>query len=213
MICRKICCCIRCHERNNSLTTMNGASLYSLLWLACKPPAVALHEAASLSGIHVWTGHNCCLCCQEKGWPGVPIFSICPFLLLKTTKMENNRRVIPTSPCDLDKGVSLALRLQKLLPDLSRGANASSFLAQPFLLKYFLWFDLVGWSVEALFCPNQSQHRASGTAVWHQKLFINLTDALCTSSQCYVRWFKQLFWSNSIYLCLGASWFLTYESH
>lgn len=97
-----------CHKHSSCLTAeLNGVPLYSLVCVACKPPAVALHEAASLSGIHVWTGHNCCLCCQEKGWFGVPVFSICPFfLLLKTTKMENNRRVISASLCDLDKECS-----------------------------------------------------------------------------------------------------------
>lgn len=95
-----------CHKHSNSLTAeLNGVPLYGLVWVACKPPAVALHEDASLSGIHVWTGDNCRLCCQEKGWLGVTVFSVCPFfyLLLKTTKMENNRRVIPASLCDLDK--------------------------------------------------------------------------------------------------------------
>lgn len=62
------------------------------------------------------------------------------FLLPKTTKMENNRRVGPASLCDLDKERSSAFKSS--LPDLSRGANASSFLAQSFLL-----FPLVrlGW--------------------------------------------------------------------
>lgn len=73
---------------------------------------------------------------------------------------ENNRRVFP---------VSLLWPWQSLfpwlsdfkrgLPDLSRGANASSFLAQSFLFKYFLWFDLAGWSMEVLFCPDRTQHK------------------------------------------------------
>lgn len=101
-------CIERCCHKHSSCppVELNGVPLYSLVWVACKPPAVALHEAASLSGILVWTGHNCRLCCQEKGWLEVPVFSVCLFFLLllwKTTKMENNRRVISASLCDLDK--------------------------------------------------------------------------------------------------------------
>lgn len=106
-----------CHKHNSSVTAeLNGVPLYSPLWVACKPPAVALHEAVSLSGIHVWTGNNCCLCCQENGWLGVPVFSICPFfvfLLSKTTKMENNRRVIIVSLGDLDKEHSFGSQTSK----------------------------------------------------------------------------------------------------
>lgn len=77
-------CIERCCDKHSSSLTaeLNGVPLYRLACVACKPPAVVLHEAASLSGIHVWTGHNCRLCCQEKGWLGVPVFSICPFLFL-----------------------------------------------------------------------------------------------------------------------------------
>lgn len=162
-------------------------------------------------GVHVWTGHNCRLCCQEKGWLGVPVFSICPhfffFLLSKITKMENNRR--PSFPLWPWQRALLRLSdFKSSLPDLSRGAKASSFLAQSFLLKYFLWFDLVGWRAAVLFCVNQTQHK-----VICQKLCINLTDASCTSSQCYVPWFQALFWSNSVYLCLwGIMMFLTKEN-
>lgn len=91
------------------------AALYRAVCAACKPPAAAVHEADSLSGIHVWTGHNCRLCCQEKGCSRLFtlscfFFSVPPlFKLLKTTKMENNRRVIPASLCDLDKKVLLWL--------------------------------------------------------------------------------------------------------
>lgn len=105
-----------CHKHSSCLTAeLKGVPLYNLVCVACKPPAMALHEAASLSGIYVWTGHNRRLCCQEKGWLRVPVFSICPlfFLLSKTTKMENNRRVIPASLCDLDKESSSGSQTSK----------------------------------------------------------------------------------------------------
>lgn len=97
---------------------------------------------------------------------------ILSFSLSETTKMENNRRVIPASLWDLDKERSSAF---KSLPDLSRGAHASSFLAQSFLL-----FPLVrlAWPVcwvIVLCLSNSSQ-------VCCQKPCISLTDASCISS-------------------------------
>lgn len=82
-------CTERCRHKHSSCLTaeLNGVPLYSLVCVACKPPAMVLHEAASLSGIYVWTGHNCRLCCQEKGWLRVPVFSICPFFFI----IEDNK--------------------------------------------------------------------------------------------------------------------------
>lgn len=94
-----------CHKHNNGPTAeMNGVPLYSRLWVACKPPALVLREAVSLSGIHMLTGHNCRFCCEKKGrlWSS-HLFCFSLFLLSETTKMENNRRAIPASLCDLDK--------------------------------------------------------------------------------------------------------------
>lgn len=113
-----------------------------------------------------------------------PSFQFVPFsfLLSKTTKMENNRRVIPASLRDLDKERRSGTQTSKaVFRTRAEEQKASSFLAQSFLLKYFLWFDLVGWRAEVLFCVNQTQHK-----VICQKLCINLTDAPCTSSRCYV---------------------------
>ena len=173
-----------CHKHSSCLTAeLNGVPLCSLACVACKPPAVALHEAASLSGIHVWTGHNRRLCCQEKGWLGVPVFSICPSFYYRRQQRWKITGVSSQLPfVTLTKSAPLALRLQKLSSGLKQEVQkASSFLARLFLLKHFLWFDLVGWRAEVLFCANQTQHKVSC-----QKLCINLTDAPSTSSQCYV---------------------------
>lgn len=163
--------------------------LYSLVCVACKGPAVAPLQAASLSRVHMWTGHNCRLCCQEKRWLRVPVFSICPFLYYQGWQREkNNRRVIPPYLCDLDKSVFLwPADFKSSLPDLSGGAKASSFLLKYFLHRLVCCGIVLCWSNSAQMCC--------------QELCISLTDALCTSSLCFVPWFELLFWSNSVYFC------------
>lgn len=189
-----------CHKHNNSLTAeLNAVPLYTLLCAACKPPAVILHEAASLSAIHVWTGHNCGFCCQEKEWRGVPIFSVCPCLFYyyqrqQRWKITGVSSRLPFETLTKSSGPQTS---KNSVPDLSRGVKASSFLAQSVLLKYFLWSDLVARQAEVLFHANQTQHKVSC-----QKVCISLTDALWTSSKCYVHWSELLFWSISVYLCL-----------
>lgn len=192
----------RCHKHNNSLAAeLNGAPLYGLLWVACKPPAVVLHEAASLSGIHVWTGHNCLYCCQRErmAWSS-RLFSLSGFFFffIEGSKDGKIQTCHPSFPLWPWQRARLWLSdFKHSLPDFGRGAKTSSFLPQSFLPKHFLWFDLAGRSAVALFRANQTQHK-----VGRQKVCISLTDALCTSSKCCVHWFELLFWSNAIYLCL-----------
>lgn len=57
--------------------------------------------------------------------------------------------------CDPDKERSCSSQTSKAV----FRTYASSFLAQSSLLKYFLWFALVGRCAEVLSCPNQAQHK------------------------------------------------------
>ncbi len=124
-------CIERCCHKHSSCppVELNGVPLYSLVWVACKPPAVALHEAASLSGILVWTGHNCRLCCQEKGWLEVPVFSVCLFFYYygrqQRWKITGVSSQLPF--VTLTKSISLALRLQKQSSGLKQRSKGLLF--------------------------------------------------------------------------------------
>lgn len=141
-----------CHKQNNSLTAeVNGVPLYDLVWVACKPPAVVLHEAASLSGIHVWTGHSCCLCCQEKGWLRVLIFPVC--LLFFYYRRQQRWKITGMSSqlpfVTLTKSVALPLRLQKQSSGLKQRSLQEKCLLFPGTVILFKVFPLVclGWPV------------------------------------------------------------------
>lgn len=116
---------------------------------ACKP---ARHEPASLSGPHVCTGNNRCLCREEKGWLGVPVFSLCPCLYYgrqQGWKITGVSRRLPFVP--LTKTVLVWFSHFK--------AESSRCLFFPLRLFPPVW---AGGAAEVLFCPNQTQqgHRS-----------------------------------------------------
>lgn len=145
----------RCHKHNNSLTAeVNGVPLYGLVWVACKPQAVALHEAASLSGIHVWTRHSCCLCCQKKGWLGVPVFSVCPFSYYWRQQRWKITGVSSQLPfVTLTKSAPLALRLQKQSSGLKQRSKCLLFPGTVILFKVFP-LVCTGWPVRRGIVPS-----------------------------------------------------------
>lgn len=130
-----------CHKHSSCLTAeLNGVPLYSLVCVACKPPAVALHEAPSLSGIHVWTGHNCRLCCREKGWLGVPVFSVCPLFFCYYRRQQRWKITGVSSQIPyvtLTKSIPLALRLQKQSSGLKQRSKDPLFPGTVIPLKVF----------------------------------------------------------------------------
>lgn len=141
---------------------------------------MALHEAASLSGIHVWTGHNCRLCCQEKGWLGVPVFSVCPFYYYQRQQRWKITGVSSQLPfVTLTKSAPLALRLQKQSSGLKQRSKGLLF---PGTVIPLISFGLTWLAGMRRYCSVLIKL----STVCCQKLCINLTDAPCTSSRCYV---------------------------
>lgn len=138
-----------CHKHNNGPTAeMNGVPLYSRLWVACKPPALVLCEAVSLSGIHMLTGHNCRFCCEKKGrlWSS-HLFRFSLFFYYQRQQRWKITGVPSQLPfVTLTKSFTLVLILQKLSSGLKQRSNCLFFPGTVIPLKLFplVW---LGWVV------------------------------------------------------------------
>lgn len=136
------------------IATLNRVPLYSLVCVACKGPPVAPLQAASLSRIHMWTGHNCRLCCQEKRWLRVPIFSNCPFFIIKDDKDGKITGVSSHLPSvTLTKVRSFGSQTSKVVFQTSAEEQRPRLSSQS--------ISFTGWCAVVLFCADQTQHKCA----------------------------------------------------
>lgn len=136
-------------QHSSLAAEVKGVPLYCRLRVARKPPAVALHEADSLSRIDVWTGHNCCFCCQERRCLGVSIFYSLSFFSLYYRRQQRRKITGVSSQISfvaLTKSETLVLRRQKQCSGLEQRSKCLFFPGTVIPLKVFP-LVLLGWPV------------------------------------------------------------------